>query len=102
LELFVETISVGIRDAKLHLSKLLKRVQQGEEVLLKDRGRPVARIVPIDTGSLVLSERIKRLEEQGVIEPKPKKHRKTLPSPIPVPGGIAQSFLQEDRDNEKK
>jgi len=98
----METISVGIRDAKLNLSKLLKRVQQGEEVLLKDRGRPVARIVPIDTGSLLLSERIKRLEEQGVIEPIPKKHRKTLASPIPVSGGIAQSFLQEDRDSERK
>ena len=98
----METISIGIRDAKLHLSKLLKRVQQGEEVLLKDRGRPVARIVPIDTGSLILSERIKRLEEQGVIEPILTKHRKTLPSPILVPGEIAQSFLQEDRANEKK
>ena len=98
----METLSVGIRDAKLHLSKLLKRVQQGEEVLLKSRGRPVARIVPIDTDSLVFAERIKRLEEQGVIEPTPKKQRKTLPSPIPVSGRGAQSLLQEDRDNEKK
>lgn len=98
----METISVGIRDAKLHLSKLLKRVQQGEVVLLKDRGRPVARIVPIDSGSLELSERIKRLEEQGVIESAPKIHGKAVPSPIPVPGGIVQSFLKEDRDNDKK
>lgn len=98
----METISVGIRDAKLHLSKLLKRVQQGQVVLLKDRGRPVARIVPIDSHTLELSERIKRLEEQGVIEPTPKKHRKTLASPIPVPGDMAQSLLQEDRDNGKK
>lgn len=62
----------------------------------------MARIVPIDTDSLVLSERIKRLENQGVIEPAPKKQRKTLPSPIPAPGGIVQSFLEEDRDHEKK
>jgi prevent-host-death family protein len=98
----VETISIGIRDAKLHLSKLLKRVQQGEEVLLTDRGRPAARIVPIDKNALPLSERVKRLEAQGIIEPAPEKPRKTLPSPIPVPEGIAQGFLREDGDHEER
>ncbi|MEN8130000.1 MAG: type II toxin-antitoxin system prevent-host-death family antitoxin [Pseudomonadota bacterium] len=95
----METIVVGIREAKQHLSKLLKRVQQGEAVLVKDRGRPVARIVPIDTAELSLTERIKRLEVQGVIEPLAEKQRKVLPSPIPVPEAMAQRFLQEDREN---
>ena len=95
----METISVGIRDAKLHLSKLLKRVQQGEEVLLKDRGRPVARIIPIDPHTLALPERLMLLEERGIIEPISKNRRQKLPAPISLPGSLAQKFLEEDRNN---
>ena len=98
----METISTGIRDAKVNLSKLLKRVQQGAEVLLTDRGRPVARIVPLNEDPLALSERIHRLEQQGVIQPDSGKRRKKLPSPIPTPEGLAQRLLQEDRDDGTK
>lgn len=37
---------IGAFDAKTHLSSLLDRVAQGEEVLITRRGRPVARLVP--------------------------------------------------------
>ena len=36
-----------IGQAKTHLSKLIKRVEQGEEVILTRRKTPVAKIVPI-------------------------------------------------------
>jgi len=36
----------GIREARQHLSVLLEEVRKGREVLITDRGRPVARIVP--------------------------------------------------------
>lgn len=39
-------IEVGAFDAKTHLSSLLDRVTQGEEVLITRRGTPVARLVP--------------------------------------------------------
>ena len=96
----METITVGIREAKAHLSRLLKRVQRGDEVLLKDRGRPVARIVPIDQDRLALSERVSLLEEQGVIDPVSATQRRNTPAPIPIPDSLAQGFLQQDRDNE--
>ncbi|WP_419939555.1 type II toxin-antitoxin system Phd/YefM family antitoxin [Candidatus Palauibacter sp.] len=38
-------IEVGTFEAKTHLSSLLKRVADGEEVLITRRGVPVARIV---------------------------------------------------------
>ena len=38
---------VTMRRAKAHLSQLLRRVAAGEEVVIA-RGRPVARLVPID------------------------------------------------------
>ena len=39
-------IEVGAFDAKTHLSSLLNKVAQGEEVLITRRGIPVARLVP--------------------------------------------------------
>jgi len=37
---------VNIHEAKTHLSKLLARVQGGEEIVIAKGGRPVARLVP--------------------------------------------------------
>lgn len=39
-------LEVGAFAAKTHLSSLLDRVAQGEEVLITRRGLPVARLVP--------------------------------------------------------
>ena len=39
-------ISVGAFEAKTHLSSLLDKVAQGEDVLITRRGLPVARLVP--------------------------------------------------------
>ena len=38
--------TAGIREARQHLSAILDEVRKGREVVLTDRGRPVARIVP--------------------------------------------------------
>jgi prevent-host-death family protein len=37
---------VNVHEAKTHLSRLLARVEAGEEVLISRAGRPVARLVP--------------------------------------------------------
>lgn len=40
------TKSVGVHEAKTHLSKLLERVSAGEEITITRRGEDVARLVP--------------------------------------------------------
>jgi prevent-host-death family protein len=42
------TKKVNIHEAKTQLSKLLVRVQAGEEIIIANAGKPVARLVPID------------------------------------------------------
>jgi prevent-host-death family protein len=37
---------VNIHDAKTHLSRLVERVEAGEEITIARAGRPVARLVP--------------------------------------------------------
>jgi prevent-host-death family protein len=38
---------INIHEAKTHLSRLVERVEAGEEVTIARAGRPVARLVPI-------------------------------------------------------
>lgn len=37
----------NVHEAKTHLSRLLDRVAQGEEVIIAKSGRPVAKLVPL-------------------------------------------------------
>lgn len=39
--------AIGIADLKARLSEYLARVKAGDEVLITDRGTPIARIVPL-------------------------------------------------------
>ena len=60
------TKSVGVHEAKTHLSRLLERVAAGEEIVITRRGREVARLVPstrpdahrfgLDRGRLVVPD----------------------------------------------
>ena len=38
---------VNTHEAKTHLSKLLERVRQGEEIIIARGGKPIARLVPV-------------------------------------------------------
>jgi prevent-host-death family protein len=60
-------IEVNIHEAKTHLSRLLTKVADGEEVVIARSGEPVAKIVPIgrtgakrilgqDAGSVIISD----------------------------------------------
>jgi len=37
---------VSVHEAKTHLSRLLRRVEAGEEILIARGGKPVAKLVP--------------------------------------------------------
>jgi prevent-host-death family protein len=39
--------AVNIHEAKTHLSRLVERVEAGEEIVIARGGRPVARLVPV-------------------------------------------------------
>lgn len=40
-------ITVGAFEAKTHLSTLLERVAQGEEIVITRHGKPLARLIPV-------------------------------------------------------
>ena len=40
--------TVNVHEAKTHLSRLLERVERGQEIVIARAGKPVAKLVPID------------------------------------------------------
>ena len=40
--------TVNVHEAKTHLSRLLARVERGEEIVIARAGKPVARLVPAE------------------------------------------------------
>ena len=44
-------MEVNVHEAKTHLSKLLERVALGEEVIIAKAGKPVAKLVAIESKS---------------------------------------------------
>ncbi len=95
----MQTIRIGVRDAKIHLSKLLEDVQRGKEIIITNHDKPVAKMVPVSHESLSLHERIKKLERQGWIEPPAAAKKRPLPPPLPLAKETARRFLQEDRES---
>jgi prevent-host-death family protein len=88
--------SVGIREAKMNLSRLLRQVQEGDEIVITDHGRAVGKIIPMRSVRGSLADLEKDLELRGVIEKRD--GPASLPPYAKAPAGIAQRFLQEDRD----
>ena len=43
--------TVNTHEAKTHLSRLLSRVEMGEEIIIANRGVPVAKLVPYRSNS---------------------------------------------------
>jgi prevent-host-death family protein len=58
--------SAAVAELKAQLSRYLSRVKAGEEILVTERGAPVARLVPIERGGYD-RERLRDLERQGLI-----------------------------------
>jgi prevent-host-death family protein len=42
-----EAVHFNMHDAKTHLSRIIERVESGEEVIIDRAGTPVAKIVPL-------------------------------------------------------
>jgi prevent-host-death family protein len=83
-------MEVNVHEAKTHLSRLLQRVEAGEEITIARSGTPIARLVPmatqrkqlqgIDRGRVWIAEDFDApdpaLEALFEGDPAPKRHRR--------------------------
>jgi prevent-host-death family protein len=72
-------ITVSVKELKNRLTQHLRRVKQGEKVIITDRGKAVAVIQPIQSAAPVVSlqARLAKLAAQGLV---------TLPTRKPLKG----------------
>jgi prevent-host-death family protein len=82
---------VGIRELRNRLSQYLERIQAGEEVVITDRGRAVARMVPL-TGERTID----RLIREGKVIPA-KRRERTLPKRIKAKGSVSDLVADQRR-----
>ena len=76
--LYIGSMDVAISTLRAELSSWIERVRAGEEVVVTDRGTPVARLLAVDTTPL-----LDQLIQRGVLS-KPRRDR-------PVARGVARA-----------
>jgi prevent-host-death family protein len=92
--------SVNISELKARLSAHIQLVRDGEEVLVCDRNKPVARIVPCSANDQ--PERERRLITRGVLKPPLRRRSSPIAWPEPpgnIPDEVMEQVWQEEREN---
>jgi prevent-host-death family protein len=90
---------VNIANLKARLSAHIKYVREGEEVLVCDRNKPVARIVPCNLEGYSAQE--KDLIARGALTPPLKRRRASDSWPKPV-GNISQEVMDRIMEEERE
>jgi len=90
-------ISAGIKEIKNNLSRFLVRVKKGEEILITERGKPVARIVQEKPDNKSINQVMGRLAQKGHIVLPSRDLLKSNISPVAVNGKNVSEMVIEDR-----
>ena len=85
-------VEVGIRELRDQLSKWVARARKGEEVVITDRGKPVARLVPVDGES-----NYDRLVREGRITPSRSKRRTRGMPRVEAKGSVSDLVIEDRR-----
>ena len=89
--------TASVSKLKASLSEYLRRVKTGEEVLVIERGRPIAKIAPV-TASQRMPRQLIEMEKEGLIKIGSGKLPRgfwKLPRPRDPKGSVVKAVLQE-------
>ena len=90
--------TASVSTLKAHLSRYLRDVRRGDEVVVLDRGVPVARLVTVDPASSTDEDRRRRLIHAGVVRPGTGGCEAILDHrPVQARGADVSEALDEDR-----
>jgi prevent-host-death family protein len=90
----MDELRVGIRELKNKLSDYLRRIKTGETVIITDRGKPIAKIVPIQP---TVDDRLRTLVDAGLVEWNGKKLRAYQPIAVNKSDHQLSDLVVEDR-----
>lgn len=92
MDVATSRVEVGIRDLKNHLSRYIEAAKDGKEVVVTDRGRPVARLLAVDAST----DRLAELVDQGLVRPAAATAR-TRPEPVSTAGTVSDLVAEQRR-----
>ncbi|MGZ8630904.1 MAG: type II toxin-antitoxin system Phd/YefM family antitoxin [Actinomycetota bacterium] len=81
---------VGVRELRDHLSAWLETVATGREITVTDRGKPVARLVPVAGRT-----KLEQLIAEGKVRPPLRPPEPANARPIPVKGSVSDSVIEQ-------
>lgn len=88
-------VRVGLRELKNRLGTYVQRVKAGERILLTERNRPVAAVIPVN-GQEAAGELL-ALVRDGVVTWKGGKPRGLSSPPVMRDRAVAQAVLEDRR-----
>jgi prevent-host-death family protein len=92
--------TAGVAELKAKLSDYLKRVKAGEEVIVTERGKAIARVVPFTRSGPTPAEEEEMIRSGQLRPAKGKLPPDFWERPrISDPEGLAVKFLIEDRED---
>ncbi len=87
--------SVGVRDLRDNLSEYLRRVREGELLVITDRGKPIGEIGPSAQGRNV--ERARSLVRKGLASWNGGKPKGLSGAPRPRAGLVSTAVIEDRR-----
>ncbi|MCC6500647.1 MAG: type II toxin-antitoxin system prevent-host-death family antitoxin [Anaerolineales bacterium] len=87
--------TVGARELKNNLSQYLRRVKEGEIILITERGKAIGQIMPVPE---TLEEKMKALAAAGIVEWSGKKLKPRKPTIVNRGPKLASEIVSEGRD----
>lgn len=91
------TVRIGLREANQKFSQTIKAVKAGQEVVLTERGRPVALIKPLGRPKQP-DAALRHLEATGLLRPPQRRGRLQPWSPRQIKGQPISETLREERE----
>ena len=89
--------ATGIKELKNKLSQYLLFVKKGEDVLITERGKVIARIIPEYSQKKSLRKTLHPLIVKGLVTFPSRDLIKDIPDPIEVQGKPVSDMVIEDR-----
>lgn len=90
---------MGLREANQRFSTAIKAVKQGKEVVLTERGKPIAVIKPLQSEEKAEAV-VERLEAEGILRPALKRGPMPPWKPVRIKGKPLSETIREERDED--
>jgi prevent-host-death family protein len=90
-------ITAGIKELKNQLSRYIGMVKKGDDILITERGRVIARIVKEDSSRSSLRHALQPLILKGLIIMPTREIKRDIPEPIGLPGKTVSEIVLENR-----